>query len=72
MKIAVIGATGFIGRHVIAALARGEDEIIFASRLAPASLPTGVGHVAIDIAEPENAFQRLGRPDVVEPAGAHF
>lgn len=65
MKIAVTGATGFIGRHVIAALASGHDEIIGASRSTPAAVPTGIRHVALDIAEPENAFERLGRPDVV-------
>lgn len=65
MKIAVSGATGFIGRHVIAALAHGEDEIIASSRANPGTLPACVRHVALDIADPESAFDRLGRPDVL-------
>lgn len=65
MKIAVTGATGFIGRHVIAALARGDDEIIASSRSNPGTLPPGVRHVGLDMADPASAFDRLGRPDVL-------
>lgn len=65
MKITVTGATGFIGRHVIAALARGNDEVIASSRSNPGTLPAGVRHVALDMADPASAFDRLGRPDVL-------
>lgn len=66
MKIAVTGASGFIGRYVVAALARcGEIELIASSRSAGGTLPPGVRHVTLDMTEPEDAFDRLGRPDVV-------
>jgi nucleoside-diphosphate-sugar epimerase len=65
MKIAVTGASGFIGRHVVASLACSDDEIIASSRSEIGTLPTSVRHVALDIAEPAGAFDRLGRPDVV-------
>jgi nucleoside-diphosphate-sugar epimerase len=65
MKIAVTGASGFIGRHVVVALARGVDEIIASSRSDPGTLPKGVRHVALDMSESVGAFDRLGRPDVV-------
>jgi dTDP-6-deoxy-L-talose 4-dehydrogenase (NAD+) len=65
MKIAVTGASGFVGRHVVASLACSDNEIIASSRSEIGTLPKGVRHVALDIAEPAGAFDRLGRPDVV-------
>jgi dTDP-6-deoxy-L-talose 4-dehydrogenase (NAD+) len=66
MKIAVTGASGFIGRNVVAALARdGEVALVASSRSAGGALPPGVRHVALDMAAPEGAYDRLGRPDVV-------
>jgi nucleoside-diphosphate-sugar epimerase len=66
MKIAVTGASGFIGRNVVAALARNSDvELVASSRSAGVALVPGVRHVALDMAEPEDAFDRLGRPDVL-------
>jgi len=68
MKIAVTGASGFVGRHVLQALARTDGiEVIAASR-GPAGdwLPAGMRHVSLDIAAPPaDAFARLERPDVV-------
>jgi nucleoside-diphosphate-sugar epimerase len=68
MKIAVTGATGFVGRHVLEALADAADaEVIAVSRQAPrARLPAGVRHVALDLASfPPDAYALLGRPDVL-------
>jgi len=66
MKIAVTGATGFIGRYVLNALAARGVDFVSVSR---GSLPaTGGGHrhVAMDVLEaPDNAYKILGRPDVV-------
>ena len=62
MKIAVTGASGFVGRHVIRELTtRPGIEVVACSR-------TGVGDsVALDIAAPDQkaSFDRLGRPDAV-------
>lgn len=65
-KVAVTGASGFIGRHVVAALARGGDiDVVASSRSAGVALPPGVAHVALDMADATNAYDRLGRPEVV-------
>jgi len=57
MRVAVTGATGFVGRHVVAALARRHDvEIVAASRSslpADAALPS-VRRVQLDIATAPN------------------
>ncbi len=69
MKIAITGASGFIGRHVVAALAtRPGVELTASSRNAShaANLPAGVRHVALDLTESTAiAYARLGAPDVV-------
>jgi len=69
MRIAVTGATGFVGRHVVAALARRQDvDVVAASRSpvsADAALPS-VRWVQLDIATPStDDFALLGRPDVL-------
>lgn len=69
MKIAVTGASGFVGTHVLAALARYDDiEVVAASRTpVPADrLPAQAQSVAFDIAASSSAdYDRLGRPDVL-------
>lgn len=69
MKIAVTGASGFVGGHVLRALASRPDvEVVAVSRaaLAHGSLPVGMRHVALDIASPpDNAYDLLGQPDVL-------
>lgn len=69
MKVAVSGTTGFIGSHVLAALAANPDITLTAigRSCAPAvPLPVNVGWAAVDVAAPpERTFELLGAPDVV-------
>ena len=69
MKIAVTGASGFIGRHVLGALARESDvEIVTTSRgdVAPGATRRLFRHVLLDIASPAtDAYDQLGRPDAL-------
>ena len=67
MRIALTGATGFVGRHVSAALARKGVETVLlvrdASRLAQ-RLPA-IEVVEGDIGRPEGLFDKLGAPQVL-------
>ena len=68
MKIAVTGASGFIGRHVLAELNRHQVEIVAVTRDSKRLVDVGMADhvVELDIAEPgEDCFERLGRPDVL-------
>ena len=77
MRVAVSGASGFIGRHVLEALRREAGvEVIAASRHADASndqidsssrqSEAPLHRVALDIGSPSSSdFERLGRPDVL-------
>ena len=67
MTIVVTGASGFVGRHVLAALAtRGGEEIVAVSRRSVVNLPHGVRHVAMDLsAAGADTFDLLGRPDML-------
>jgi dTDP-6-deoxy-L-talose 4-dehydrogenase (NAD+) len=64
--IAITGATGFIGRHVLAhAAAQGLDVVAVTRAPAPAR-QDNVRWVSLDIASaPDKAFDLLGRPDVL-------
>ncbi len=68
MKVAVTGATGFIGRHVIAELERRYFALTLMLRpgsAPPASLSKHAA-VQIDLANPpSNVFELMGRPDVL-------
>jgi len=68
MKIAVTGATGFIGSHVLQELSRHPVEIVAIAR-DPKRLPGSrkVHHVVgLDIADPgADCFERLGCPDAL-------
>lgn len=61
MKVAVTGASGFVGRHVVAALAAAGADVVVVGRLVE-----GAKAVRLDIHEaPADAFERMGSPDAV-------
>ena len=67
MKIAVTGATGFVGRHVMAELERRGLEATLLLR----NPPPGAGHPAHRVLrfdhleDPQDLYERAGRPDVL-------
>lgn len=66
MRIAVTGATGFIGRHVLNELSsRGIEAIaVLRPKAAPAPELPCTSLVQLDIQDtPSNAFELMGRPD---------
>jgi dTDP-6-deoxy-L-talose 4-dehydrogenase (NAD+) len=68
MRIAVTGASGFIGRHVLAELNKNQFEVIAVTR--NAALLNGLNKscqvVEMDIARPHpDCFEQLGCPDVL-------
>lgn len=68
MKIAVTGASGYLGRHSLQALSMIPDVEVVALSRRPAGdwLPPGMRHTVIDLAAPgEDAYARIGRPDAV-------
>lgn len=69
MKVAVTGARGFVGRHVIAELARRDVEVIATERPGVARerpAAANVRWVALDIAHPPaDPFAALGNPNVL-------
>lgn len=66
MRVAVTGASGFIGRHAVRALRERGIEVIALSRRADQALDAGVRTIALDIADAgPDAFARIGRPDAL-------
>ena len=69
MKIAVTGANGFVGRHVLAELARREGvSVVASSRSAEctAALPAFIRYVPLDMESLSgNIYDKLGRPDLL-------
>ncbi|WP_233851764.1 NAD-dependent epimerase/dehydratase family protein [Paraburkholderia sp. HD33-4] len=66
--VAVTGATGFIGRHVLKELAGRDVEVIATTRSDRDDLPAqaNLRWVTLDLAcPPDDAFEQLGRPDVL-------
>jgi nucleoside-diphosphate-sugar epimerase len=66
MRVAVTGASGFIGKHVVRALRERGAEVIAISRHPDAPIDSAVTPVAFDIAEVDDTvLDRIGRPDAL-------
>jgi nucleoside-diphosphate-sugar epimerase len=68
MKVAVTGASGFIGRHVLVELERRSVVATVVVRPSPAASPSLAKHhvVRMDLHNPPlNAFELIGSPDVL-------
>lgn len=74
MRIAITGASGFLGQHVLAAMAQLrantllDIDVVATARVLRSSLPQypGVRWVSLDLAAPPgDPFASLGKPDVV-------
>ena len=68
MKVAVTGSTGFIGRYILAELAKHPVEVIAVARRLPAyppELPQGKV-VQLDLQDASSdVFDLMGNPDVL-------
>ena len=66
MRVAVTGASGFVGRHAVRALRARGVQVVAVSRHAPASADDGVEVIGFDLAAAGcDAYARIGRPDVL-------
>ncbi len=66
--VAVTGASGFLGLHVVAALAARRVPLVATSRkgVRPQRSPEGVRWLSLDLGrDPADAYERLGRPGAV-------
>lgn len=66
-RLAVTGASGFLGRHVLPALSRTNAEVVAHARtLRPDHVASPrLRWTGFDVAAPGDAFDRLGHPDIV-------
>lgn len=68
MKVVLTGASGFIGRHVLAELGRNKVEVVVVTRdaIRLQNVSSGVRVVEMDIAAPgEDCFALMGHPDLL-------
>lgn len=66
MRVAVTGASGFIGRHAVRELVARGAEVIAISRHPDAAIDVAVTPVTFDIGMADaDTFERIGRPDVL-------
>ena len=68
MKVAVTGATGFVGQHVVAELERRCVSAVLACRPSITRNTSVATHLvaAVDLREPPgDCFDRMGRPDIL-------
>ncbi len=64
--VAVTGASGFVGRYVVAELARRSLSPVLISRYGSTTPPAAGIAVQMDVHDPPaDAFDRIGKPDVV-------
>jgi nucleoside-diphosphate-sugar epimerase len=67
-KVAITGATGFVGRHVLAELTSRDLDVVATRRSEASDSPSSanVKWVNLDLSSPPaDAFDALGRPDVL-------
>lgn len=66
MKIAVVGASGFVGRHVLAQLRQHGADVVATATAPRVAQADGVRWTALDLHQPpKDALAVLGHPDVV-------
>ena len=68
MRVAVTGASGFVGRYVVAELLRHEVQVVALTRDAKhlAGVHPSIQVAQFDLAQPDDdCYARLGRPDVL-------
>lgn len=68
MKIAITGASGFIGRHVLSELLKYETEIVAVTRNAThlAGIDKTIQIIEMDIAcSAADCYEKIGRPDIL-------
>lgn len=68
MRVALTGATGFVGRHVLRELLAHDVEIVDVRRHIPDDHVDDTGRVSVvawDLTRAEGAFDAMGRPDLL-------